>query len=370
MISSCYRPIKSDRGCRRSGAAPARRAGAPVYRRRQDPQRGGLDRHQRLSERRARLRGAPEERRRGALPREGERQGQLAASSRRRSTRARWSACAWRTSCARALARGELVLHWQPVVRGWPPDRNANPLHWRGRVVGAEALVRWQHPERGLLMPRAVRAARRGMRPDPRGRRVDPGARAVAGRRLAAALRPQALDRGQRLGARAVAGPAYIEKLQTALRGERLDGRQARARGHRARADVRARGERRDPQGDRRARRALRDRRLRHRLLEPRLPAPAADRQAEDRPLVPEHASTRRRPTRRSCARSPRSPPRSASRSPPRAWRTRAQLERLLALGCEEWQGHYFSAPLDTAAFEALLSPTLFSARTARRSEA
>jgi len=47
-----------------------------------------------------------------------------------------------------------------------------------------------------------------------------------------------------------------------------------------------------------------------------------------------------------------------------------AQLERLLALGCEEWQGHYFSAPLDTAAFEELLASNLFSARTARRSEA
>src|SRR5687767_2178030 len=52
-----------------------------------------------------------------------------------------------------ALARGELTLHWQPVLRGWPPDRYANPLHWRGRMVGAEALVRWQHPERGLLLP-------------------------------------------------------------------------------------------------------------------------------------------------------------------------------------------------------------------------
>lgn len=40
-----------------------------------------------------------------------------------------------------ALARSELVLHWHPVIRG----RNA--------VVGAEALVRWRHPERGLLMP-------------------------------------------------------------------------------------------------------------------------------------------------------------------------------------------------------------------------
>ncbi len=43
-----------------------------------------------------------------------------------------------------ALARSELVMHWQPVYRG---RLNA------GMVVGAEALVRWQHPERGLLLP-------------------------------------------------------------------------------------------------------------------------------------------------------------------------------------------------------------------------
>ena len=48
-----------------------------------------------------------------------------------------------------------------------------------------------------------------------------------------------------------------------------------------------------------------------------------------------------------------------------------AQLERLLALGCEEWQGHYFSPPLDAAGFEALLLiATLARQRTARKSEA
>jgi diguanylate cyclase (GGDEF)-like protein len=43
---------------------------------------------------------------------------------------------------AAGVARGELVVHYQPVVtvRG-------------GRVHGAEALVRWQHPEHGLLGP-------------------------------------------------------------------------------------------------------------------------------------------------------------------------------------------------------------------------
>ena len=42
-----------------------------------------------------------------------------------------------------ALARGELSLQWQPVLLAAPGER----------VVGAEALLRWQHPKEGLLMP-------------------------------------------------------------------------------------------------------------------------------------------------------------------------------------------------------------------------
>ena len=41
-----------------------------------------------------------------------------------------------------ALARNEFVLHYQPTVN----------MH-SGAVIGAEALIRWQHPERGLLPP-------------------------------------------------------------------------------------------------------------------------------------------------------------------------------------------------------------------------
>ncbi len=41
-----------------------------------------------------------------------------------------------------ALERQEFLLHFQPVV---------DPV--AGRAVGAEALIRWQHPERGLVPP-------------------------------------------------------------------------------------------------------------------------------------------------------------------------------------------------------------------------
>jgi diguanylate cyclase (GGDEF)-like protein/PAS domain S-box-containing protein len=41
-----------------------------------------------------------------------------------------------------AVARGEFLVHYQPIVQ----------LE-SGRITGFEALVRWQHPERGVLLP-------------------------------------------------------------------------------------------------------------------------------------------------------------------------------------------------------------------------
>jgi EAL domain-containing protein (putative c-di-GMP-specific phosphodiesterase class I) len=45
---------------------------------------------------------------------------------------------------AGGVDRGEFVVHYQPVVR----------LH-NDTVAGFEALVRWQHPTRGVLLPGA-----------------------------------------------------------------------------------------------------------------------------------------------------------------------------------------------------------------------
>ena len=51
------------------------------------------------------------------------------------------------TRVARALGAGELVLHYQPSIH-----------LATGEILGLEALLRWQHPEEGLLEPQEVLA--------------------------------------------------------------------------------------------------------------------------------------------------------------------------------------------------------------------
>ena len=58
-------------------------------------------------------------------------------------------------SLRRAIEREEFEVHFQPIVDA----RTAAP-------VAAEALVRWRHPELGLLLPVRIHRAGRRERPD------------------------------------------------------------------------------------------------------------------------------------------------------------------------------------------------------------
>jgi len=58
--------------------------------------------------------------------------------------RSAFDALVLESQLTQGLARGEFLLHFQPQVRARD-----------GALVGAEALMRWNHPERGLLLPDA-----------------------------------------------------------------------------------------------------------------------------------------------------------------------------------------------------------------------
>ena len=79
----------------------------------------------------------------------------------------------------RALDRNEFEVHYQPIVDAYT-----------GTVVGAEALLRWRHPELGLLLPSGVHSHRGRERPDRSDGRMDsaerlPAEPGLAGRRAA-----------------------------------------------------------------------------------------------------------------------------------------------------------------------------------------
>jgi len=112
----------------------------------------------------------------------------------------------------RGLARGEFVLHYQPKI-----DLGT------GAMTGAEALIRWAHPERGLMLPKDfVSIAEECGLIVPIGRWVLLEACRQArawmddGRPMAVAVNISAVE---------FRDPLFLEHVRTALNDCRLDGR-------------------------------------------------------------------------------------------------------------------------------------------------
>ncbi|HEX6318086.1 MAG TPA: EAL domain-containing protein [Burkholderiales bacterium] len=256
-----------------------------------------------------------------------------------------------------ALARSELVLQWQPVVRG------------RRRVVGAEALVRWQHPGRGLLMPQdfvplaeecgLIRqigewTLERALSQAGAWQRQHPG-------RLWLAVNVSATELAH--------GDAYVQKVAASLEANSLPGSmlelEITERVMMSHLDENLETLRR--LGTLGVRIAIDDfgtgysslaylRHLPiHKLKIDRSFLRAIDSHPADEAIVRAIAALARTLEIGTAA---------------EGIENEAQLARLLALGVEEWQGHYFSAPLDAGGLGELLSSDLLSERTARRSEA
>ena len=242
-----------------------------------------------------------------------------------------------------ALTRGELILHWHPVVRG------------EREIVGAEALVRWQHPERGLLLPEdfvplaedcgLIRAVgewtlERALSQIGAWQRRFPG-------RGRYAINVSAPELAQ--------GEAYFQKLRQSLEANGVDGqglelevtervlmagvaenvatlRRIGALGVRFAVDDFGTGYS-----------SLAYLRLLpiDKLKIDRSFLREIDSQPADEAIVRAIAAMAKTLGLAIAAEGIEGP---------------AQLERLRALGCEEWQGHYFSEPVDAARFEAMLA--------------
>ena len=108
-----------------------------------------------------------------------------------------------RSDCERAIDAGELELHYQPVVRLGD-----------GSIAGFEALLRWHHPERGMVSPvEFIPIAEETGLIVPIGRWVLHEAHAR--RRLEARRRP--LRMNVNLSAKQLQYPGIVEDVQAAL---------------------------------------------------------------------------------------------------------------------------------------------------------
>ena len=242
-----------------------------------------------------------------------------------------------------ALARGELSLQWQPVVRG------------RGEVVGAEALVRWQHPRRGWVSPESfvplaedsglIRALgdwtlERALSQAGAWERELPGRVWVAANVSAAELAD---------------GDAFVRKLRSSLEANRLPGERVELevteRVLMPHLEENIRTLKRV--GELGVRFAIDDFGTGYSSLAYLRELPIQKLKIDRsflRNIENDAASEAIARTIASLART------LGISVAAEGVETAGQLEKLLALGCTQWQGHYFSEPLDAPAFATLVS--------------
>ena len=241
-----------------------------------------------------------------------------------------------------ALSRSELLLHWQPVVRG------------NAAIVGAEALVRWRHPARGLIGPdEFVPLAE------------DAGLiRAVGEWTLERALSQAGAWRRELpvplwfavnvSSAELALGDRFVQRLQAALAANQLEGAslELEVTERVLMANFHDNAETLRKIGALGVRLAIDDfgtgysslaylRELPIQKLKiDRLFLRSLDTHAADQAIVRTIAELARTLGLAIAAEGIETP---------------AQLERLLTLGCEDWQGHLYSPPLDAAQFASLV---------------
>jgi diguanylate cyclase len=224
----------------------------------------------------------------------------------------------------------------------------------RRRVVGAEALVRWQHPERGLLLPddfvpfaeecgliRQIGewTLERGLSQAGAWHRDLPG-------RAWFAVNVSAPELSQ--------GDAYVQRIDSCLKANGLPGSclELEVTERVLMSSLEENIETLRRLGDRGVRIAIDDfgtgysslaylRHLPiHKLKIDRSFLRAIDSHAADEAIV-RAIATLARTLRIAIA--------------AEGIENETQLARLMALGCDEWQGHYYSEPMDAAAFERVL---------------
>ena len=242
-----------------------------------------------------------------------------------------------------ALSKSELLLHWHPVLRG------------RSTIVGAEALVRWQHPGRGLVGPEDfVPLAEDSGLIRSIGEWTLERAAAQAGA-WQRELPGQAWFAVNVSAAELAQGAAFVQKVTNTLRAHALEGNrielEVTERVLMSNFDENADTLRRI--GELGVRFAIDDfgtgysslaylRRLPiDKLKIDRLFLKSLESNAADQAIVRTIASLADTLGIAVAAEGVETP---------------EQLERLLSLGCEQWQGHLFSPPLDAAGFAALFS--------------